>query len=191
MSGGEGKAKEGVGAEAGAGEVYCICRTADGSGTMLECDFCEDWFHVRVLMRGEGVGKEDTTRTRGVGGLSQALHSSIGVEELSGFYFIGRALCCVLWRLFLSAGILYYFVYVFFMLYPVLCGVCVHYVCDFVCVSFCSVSRLRMSLKPLCTLRTEACVRCFLLSPSVRLNPYPTPLRPNAYLPPPLPPPVP
>ncbi|CAN0064339.1 unnamed protein product, partial [Sphacelaria rigidula] len=27
--------------------VYCVCRRSDVSGTMLECDYCKDWFHVR------------------------------------------------------------------------------------------------------------------------------------------------
>lgn len=31
------------------GEVYCVCRTADVGGTMLSCDFCEDWFHVSIF----------------------------------------------------------------------------------------------------------------------------------------------
>lgn len=35
--------------EGGDGEVYCVCRTSDVTGTMLECDFCEDWFHVSVF----------------------------------------------------------------------------------------------------------------------------------------------
>lgn len=45
-AGGGAGAGAGAGAMRGGGEVFCVCRTADITGTMLECDFCEDWFHV-------------------------------------------------------------------------------------------------------------------------------------------------
>lgn len=39
----------------GSGEVYCVCRTSDVTGTMLECDFCQDWFHVSCGERAREV----------------------------------------------------------------------------------------------------------------------------------------
>lgn len=51
---GAGAAEAGAAAGGGgAGEVYCVCRTSDVTGTMLECDFCQDWFHV------SGVGFDE------------------------------------------------------------------------------------------------------------------------------------
>lgn len=32
------------------GEVYCVCRRSDVTGTMLGCDFCKDWFHVSTVV---------------------------------------------------------------------------------------------------------------------------------------------
>lgn len=45
------------------GEVYCVCRTADVGGTMLSCDFCEDWFHVSILLHLRNSGYLIPTRS--------------------------------------------------------------------------------------------------------------------------------
>lgn len=37
-----GKAKKGKGARA----VWCLCKSADGSGPMVECGNCNDWYVV-------------------------------------------------------------------------------------------------------------------------------------------------
>lgn len=36
--------------------VYCVCRTRDDGSFMINCDFCQDWFHGRCVGIRERVG---------------------------------------------------------------------------------------------------------------------------------------
>lgn len=29
--------------------VYCLCKRPDGSGFMLQCDLCKEWFHAQCI----------------------------------------------------------------------------------------------------------------------------------------------
>lgn len=73
--------------EGGGSERYCLCRTSDVSGTMLECDFCQEWFHVSrlLLLR---LGSPRTRRWRRAGGGWDS-----GWEFLRIVLLVGDAAC--------------------------------------------------------------------------------------------------